>query len=251
MRRPMIAGNWKMYKTMTEAKAFVVEFLPLVNNDNADVVIFPPAIDISAVADVLGGQNEMAYGAQNVHWAAEGAYTGELSAAMLKAAGCRYAICGHSERRQYFGDTDETVARRACAALEEDIIPVICVGESLEQREQGIALDVLGEQLKGSIAGISADQATCIVIAYEPVWAIGTGKTATAADAQEVIGFLRGELAKIFSGKIAEQIRILYGGSVKPANIKELMSQADIDGALVGGASLDAVTFATIVNYEK
>ena len=251
MRRPMIAGNWKMYKTMAEARAFLGEFLPLLENKNADVVLFPPAIDIPAVAESLGGGSSVAYGGQNVHWAAEGAYTGELSATMLKEAGCRYAICGHSERRQYFGDTDEAVAKRACAALAEGIVPVICVGESLEQREQGAALTVLATQLKGSVAGISADMAARIVIAYEPVWAIGTGKTATAADAQEVIGFLRGELSKIFSGDIAEQIRILYGGSVKPANIKELMSQADIDGALVGGASLDPSSFAAIVNYEK
>lgn len=251
MRKPMIAGNWKMYKTMTEAKAFIHQLLPLLKNENADVVVFPPAIDIPAAAEALAGQVLVTYGAQNVHWEAEGAYTGELSVAMLKEAGCAYALCGHSERRQYFGDTDETVARRASAALAGGIIPVICVGESLEQREQGIALRVLAEQLAGSTRGIPADSAENIVIAYEPVWAIGTGKTATAADAQEVIGFLRKELGKLFSEKVAKQIRILYGGSVKPGNIGELMSCPDIDGALVGGASLDAASFADIVNYSN
>ena len=251
MRKPMIAGNWKMYKTMAEAKTFLGEFLPLLENKNADVVIFPPAIDIPAVAESLGEGSGVAYGAQNVHWAAEGAYTGELSVAMLKEAGCGYAICGHSERRQYFGDSDETVAKRACAALAGGMIPVICVGESLAEREQGKALNVLAEQLKGSVAGIPADQAAHIVIAYEPVWAIGTGKTATATDAQEVIGFLRSELGKIFSEGVAKEIRILYGGSVKPTNIKELMAEPDIDGALVGGASLEAASFAAIINYSS
>lgn len=250
MRKPIIAGNWKMYKTAKEAKAFINESLPLMKNKDVDVVVFPPAIAIPAVAEALAGQELVKYGAQNVHWAAEGAYTGELSVGMLKDAGCAYALCGHSERRQYFGDTDDTVARRACAALAGGIIPVICVGESLEQREQGIALSVLAEQLAGSVAGIPAGQAENIVIAYEPVWAIGTGKTATAADAQEVIGFLRKELGKLFSDAVAEKIRILYGGSVKPGNIQELMSQLDIDGALVGGASLEAVSFADIVNYS-
>ncbi len=251
MRKPIIAGNWKMYKTAKEAKAFINESLPLMKNKDVDVVVFPPAIAIPAVAEALAGQELVKYGAQNVHWAAEGAYTGELSVGMLKDAGCAYALCGHSERRQYFGDTDDTVARRACAALAGGIIPVICVGESLEQREQGIALSVLAEQLAGSVAGIPAGQAENIVIAYEPVWAIGTGKTATAADAQEVIGFLRKELGKLFSDAVAEKIRILYGGSVKPGNIQELMSQLDIDGALVGGASLEAVSFADIVNYSN
>lgn len=251
MRKPIIAGNWKMYKTAKEAKAFINESLPLMKNKDVDVVVFPPAIAIPAVAEALAGQELVKYGAQNVHWAAEGAYTGELSVGMLKDAGCAYALCGHSERRQYFGDTDDTVARRACAALAGGIIPVICVGESLEQREQGIALSVLAEQLAGSVAGIPAGQAENIVIAYEPVWAIGTGKTATAADAQEVIGFLRKELGKLFSDSVAEKIRILYGGSVKPGNIQELMSQLDIDGALVGGASLEAVSFADIVNYSN
>ena len=239
-----------MYKTAAEAKKFITELLPLVKSEDVDVVVFPPAIDIPAVADGLVGSGQVAYGAQNVHWAAEGAYTGELSVAMLKEAGCCYALCGHSERLQYFGDTDETVARRAVAALAGGITPVICVGESLEQREQGRALQVLADQLQGSLSGISVCEAANIIIAYEPVWAIGTGKTATAADAQEVIGFLRGELAKMFSGEIAEQIRILYGGSVKPGNIAELMAEPDIDGALVGGASLEAASFAAIINYS-
>lgn len=248
MRKPIIAGNWKMYKTIPEAEAFIKELLPLVKNNDAEVVVFPPAIDIPVVADSLSGNTQVAYGAQNVHWAAEGAYTGELSVAMLKEAGCAYVLCGHSERRQYFGDNDETVAHRASAALAGGIIPVICVGESLEQREQEIALKVLAEQLSGSVAGIPAKGAEHIVIAYEPVWAIGTGKTATAADAQEVIAFLRKELGKLFSEEVADQIRILYGGSVKLGNIKELMAEPDIDGALVGGASLDASSFAAIVN---
>lgn len=251
MRKPMIAGNWKMYKTMTEATAFISQLLPLVKNNDADIVVFPPAIDIPAVAGALAGQARVTYGAQNVHWAAEGAYTGELSVGMLKEAGCAYGLCGHSERRQYFGDTDETVARRASAALAGGITPVICVGESLAQREQGTTLKVLAEQLAGSTAGIPADSAANVVIAYEPVWAIGTGKTATAADAQEAIGFLRKELGKLFSQTVAEKVRILYGGSVKPGNIQELMACPDIDGALVGGASLDAASFADIVNYSN
>ncbi|MCI8336154.1 MAG: triose-phosphate isomerase [Peptococcaceae bacterium] len=251
MRKPMIAGNWKMYKTAAEAKKFIAELLPLIKSEEVEVAVFPPAIDIPAVADGLAGNGQVAYGAQNVHWAVEGAYTGELSVAMLKEAGCRYAICGHSERRQYFGDTDETVAHRASAAIAGGIIPVICVGESLAQREAGRALEILAVQLKNSVSGISAAEAANIVIAYEPVWAIGTGKTATAADAQDVIGFLRGELAKIFSEDIAEQIRILYGGSVKPGNIAELMAEPDIDGALVGGASLEAASFAAIINYSS
>lgn len=251
MGRPMIAGNWKMYKTPEEAKAFMQAFLPLVKKEvSADVVIFPPAVDLPAVAEALAGQKKVKFGAENVHWAAEGAYTGEISVGMLQAVGCAYALCGHSERRQYFGETDETVALRASAALAGGITPVICIGEDLAQREQGIAFQVLAEQLKGSVAGISTQQAEKIVIAYEPVWAIGTGKTATAADAQETIAFIRKELETLFSAEVAGKISILYGGSVKPGNIKELMAMADIDGALVGGASLDPASFSEIVNYE-
>lgn len=250
MRRPMIAGNWKMYKTIKEAEAFITEFLPLVQQSLAEIVVFPPAIDLPVIAESLTGQNKVQFGAQNVHWAQEGAFTGEISVAMLQEIGCSFVLCGHSERRQYFGETDETVALRAAAALSGGIIPVICIGESLEQREQGIALQVLAEQLKGSTAGIPLEKAAEIVIAYEPVWAIGTGKTASVADAQQAIAFIREKLGELFSSQVADSIRILYGGSVKPDNIQDLMAVADIDGALVGGASLKPNSFAAIAHFH-
>ena len=250
MRQPVIAGNWKMYKNMAETKQFLEALLPLVQEAVADIVVFPPAIDLHAASLVLSGQDKVQYGAQNVHWAQEGAYTGEISVGMLQEVGCKYVLCGHSERRQYFGETDDTVALRAKSALAGGLIPMICIGESLAERESGEALTVLANQLKGSTAQISLSDAGKIIIAYEPVWAIGTGKTASVADAQEAIGFIRGQLAKIFDQEIADSIRILYGGSVKPANIKELMAAEDIDGALVGGASLEPASFAAIINYQ-
>jgi triosephosphate isomerase (TIM) len=249
MRKKLIAANWKMYKTPQQASDFIAAFLPLVADHNRDeIVICPPFVDIAPVVQAAKG-SRVAVGAQNVFWEKEGAYTGEISAAMLAGAGCTHVIIGHSERRQYFGETDETVQLRLEHALEAGLTPICCVGEVIEEREAGITNDVLRRQCERAFRGISGKKAAKLVIAYEPVWAIGTGKTATAriaADAHEVI---RTEVANAFGKEFAAQCRILYGGSVKPENAKELMSQKEIDGALVGGASLKPDSFAAIVKY--
>lgn len=247
MRIPLIAGNWKMYKTAAEAGDFVRRLKTLLDGQApVEVAVCPPFTALSAVAPELAGSG-IALGAQNMHWAEEGAYTGEISPKMLKEAGCQYVILGHSERRQYFRETDEEVNRKLKAALQWDLVPIVCVGEKLAEREAGETTAVIGVQLEGSLAGLTAEKLTRIVIAYEPVWAIGTGRTARPEDAQEVNAFIRGVLAARGGAAAAGKIRILYGGSVKPENITALMARPDVDGALVGGASLDPGVFAAIV----
>ncbi len=245
MRRPVVAANWKMHKTPSEAEAFVAAFLPLVAGlARVDVVIAPPFPALPAVARALSG-SAVALAAQNVHPEPKGAFTGEVSPAMLRDLGCQYAIVGHSERRTLFGENDAFVAQKAAALLAEGIRPIVCVGESLEQREQGRTSSVVEGQLRGSLAAVPAERAAEVVVAYEPIWAIGTGKTATPEMAQEVHAVIRAALGKHF-GPTGDAIRIQYGGSVKPDNAGTLLAQPDIDGALVGGASLEPESFAAI-----
>lgn len=244
-----MAGNWKMYKTPAATSEFFEKFRPLVEQStHCEIVICPPFVNLAAALAGANGSN-IEVGAQNLYWAKEGAYTGEVSGPMIAATGAQWVIIGHSERRQFFGETDGTVLKRTVAALEAGLKPIVCVGEMLAERETGRTNDVLAAQFSGGIAGLSADQFARIVIAYEPVWAIGTGKTATpeiAADAHRVI---RGLVTDKFGREAGDAVRILYGGSVKPDNVKGLMAQPEIDGALVGGASLEAVSFASIVNF--
>jgi triosephosphate isomerase len=250
MRVPVIAGNWKMYKTADEAASFVREFLPLVG-DAADVeiVLAPPFPSLAAVASLTRGTG-VGVASQNIHFADEGAYTGEVSARMARDAGAAYAIVGHSERRQYFAENDELVNRKVRAALAEGIVPILCLGETLAERESGRTIEVVERQIRAGLAEVPASAAGKILVAYEPVWAIGTGKTATPDQAQEVHAFLRDTLKNILGDEAGNSVRILYGGSVKPENIAELMDREDIDGALVGGASLAAGSFAKIVKYR-
>ena len=249
MRKPVMAGNWKMYKTPAETTAFFEKFRPLAGNPpHCEVVICPPFTNLAAAVAAAKG-SAIHIGAQNIGWAKEGAFTGEVSGAMIQATGATHVIVGHSERRQYFGETDETVLKRAQAGLEIGLSPIVCVGERLDEREGGRTEAVLTAQFQAGIAGLTEQQFARIVIAYEPVWAIGTGKTATpemAADAHRVI---RGLVRAKFGKPAGETIRILYGGSVKPDNVKSLMAQPEIDGVLVGGASLDPAGFASIVNF--
>jgi triosephosphate isomerase (TIM) len=244
-----MAGNWKMYKTPAETTSFFEKFRPLVErSEHCEIVICPPFTDIAAA--VAGAQGtRIRIGAQNLYWAKEGAFTGEISAPMIQASGCTYVIVGHSERRQYFGETDETVLKRTLAALEVGLTPIVCVGELLEHRESGRTEAVMVEQCRKGIVPLTLEQFSRIIIAYEPVWAIGTGKTATpeiAADAHRV---LRGQMRARYGQAAGDAVRILYGGSVKPDNVRSLMAQPEIDGVLVGGASLDANSFANIVNF--
>ncbi len=248
MRKPIIAGNWKMNKTPVEGANLVNELKPLVADAECDVVVCVPATDIYAVAEAVKGSN-IHLGAQNVHFAESGAYTGEISADMLLALGVEYVIIGHSERRQYFGETDETVNKRTLTALNKGLIPIVCIGETLEERETGKTEEVLRRQVVEGLKGV--EDLTKLVIAYEPVWAIGTGKTATSEQANETIGFIRNTLAEVFCPKCAAAVRIQYGGSMKGSNAKELMAQPEIDGGLIGGASLKAPDFAQVVNYNK
>ena len=252
-RRILIAGNWKMNKTSAEGAKLVKEIkaaLPCGGSTacckGPEVLVCPPFIAIAAVAAETNGSC-VALGAQNVHWAANGAYTGEVSAAMLQDAGCTHAIIGHSERRQYFGETDETVNQRTKAAVAAGLVAVVCVGETLAEREAGVTNGVVGRQVQKGLDGLSAADMEKVVIAYEPVWAIGTGKVATDEQAQEVHAFIRAELAKRFGAATAAAVRILYGGSMKPGNAAGLLAQTDIDGGLIGGASLNAADFAGIV----
>jgi triosephosphate isomerase len=249
MRKKLIAANWKMYKTPDDTFAFLQLLVHEVSDHTRDeIVVCPPFVCLPAAVQAARHSN-VRIGAQNMFWEKEGAYTGEVSAGMLLAVGCTHVIVGHSERRQYFGETDETVNRRLKAALAAGLVPIVCVGEVLQEREAGLTDDVLRRQCSVAFRGIAGEQARAIVMAYEPVWAIGTGKTATpqiAADAHHVV---RAEAAKALGQEIADNLRILYGGSVKPENAKALMSQAEIDGALVGGASLDPKSFAAIVKY--
>jgi triosephosphate isomerase len=249
MRKKLIAANWKMYKTPDEALAFFRDFLPLVaNHDRDEIVVCPPYIDLCAAVDAVKGSN-VAIGAQNLYWEKQGAYTGEVCPSMLLAVGCTHAIIGHSERRQYFGETDDMVNFKLKASLEAGLTPIVCVGEVLEEREAGLTEDVLRRQCLRAFHAISAKKAGKLVVAYEPVWAIGTGKTATPQLAAESHSLSRGEGAKAFGQEFADNLRILYGGSVKPENAKALMAEEEIDGALVGGASLDPKSFAAIVKY--
>lgn len=237
-----------MNNTASEGVALVKAIAPLVTEATCDVVVCVPAIDIPAVSEALKGTN-IRLGAENVHFAEKGAYTGEISAAMLKEYGVEYVIIGHSERRQYFGETDETVNKRTLTALNAGLTPIVCVGETLEERETGKTEAVLHRQLEEGLKGV--EDLTKLVIAYEPVWAIGTGKTATAAQANETIGYIRKTLGELFCEKCAAKVRIQYGGSMNAGNCKELMAQKEIDGGLIGGASLKAPDFSAIVNYDK
>jgi len=249
-RRPILAANWKMQKTAQEAVSFARDFLPLVEEDDGvDIVIAPPFTALDRLGQALAG-SRVALAAQNVNPEEKGAFTGETAPGMLSDLGCTYTVVGHSERRALYGEKDDFISAKALALLRHDIRPIVCVGESLEERERNRTFDVLGGQLSGSLAGISRDRATEIVLAYEPVWAIGTGKTATPQTAQEVHAFIRDELRGPF-GEAADAIRIQYGGSVKPENVHELMDQPDIDGALVGGASLDPQSFSRIVQFDR
>lgn len=249
MRKAIIAGNWKMNKTPDEARALVEELIPLVADAECEVVVCPPFVDLCPVSKAIKGTN-IHLGAQNIHWAKSGAFTGEISADMLKKFGVEYAIVGHSERRQYFGETDATVNMRAKAALENGITPIICVGESLEQRERGETDEFVASQVRGALEGISADDASRVVIAYEPIWAIGTGRTATAEMAEETITVIRKTLRSIFGNDAAETVRIQYGGSMNPQNAASLMAMENIDGGLIGGASLKAEDFSKVVKYR-
>ena len=247
MRRKLIAGNWKMYKPPEQALAFVKAFLPLVHHKtHTEIVICPSFVCIPAMAHALRGK-QIGLGGQDMFWEKEGAYTGEVSGTMLKAAGCSHVIIGHSERRQYFGETDDTVNRKLKAALSSELQPIVCVGEVLEEREAGLTEEVLTRQCNIAFSDISGVEAAPLIIAYEPVWAIGTGKTATPEMAAEAHLLIRDQAAKAFGDETAANLRILYGGSVKPENARALMSQIEIDGALVGGASLDPKSFAAII----
>ncbi len=232
------------------AEAFFAEFLPAIQERNGEVLICPPALLVPMVKKLIGDRGGVHVGVQNLHFEDSGAYTGELSAEMVKDAGCRFALVGHSERRAMFGETDEICSKKIQRASEYGLLPVLCVGETLEQRENGITTKVIEDQLKGSLAGVSLDGGAKLVIAYEPVWAIGTGRSATAADAEKVMRHIREWLSRQYGERISDAVRLLYGGSVKPGNIDELMAHPNIDGALVGGASLEAESFARIVNFE-
>jgi triosephosphate isomerase len=249
MRKKVMAANWKMYKTPDETKAFFTEFLPMVKgHDRDEIIVCPPYTDVAAGLAATRGSNVL-IGVQNVHWKADGAYTGEISAPMLLCLGITHVIIGHSERRQYFGETDDTVNLRLKTALESGLTPICCVGEVLEEREAGLTDDVLRRQCVRAFHAISAKKAAKLIVAYEPVWAIGTGKTATPELAAQAHAVIRREASEIFGEEFAGQLRILYGGSVKPDNVSSLMAQEEIDGALVGGASLDPKSFTAIVEY--
>lgn len=248
-RKPLIAGNWKMYKTVSEAFETADKLVQLVKDvDQAEVMIAPPFTALAPVFAAVQGTN-VALGAQNLYWEAEGAYTGEISTSMLRSTGCTHVIIGHSERRQYFGETDESVNKKVKAAVAAGLIPVMCVGESEQERDDNKTFSVLDKQVKIGLEDLSLEDAATLVIAYEPIWAIGTGKTATKEQAQEVHRYLREWIEKNYSADLADAIRILYGGSVKPDNVTALMAQPDVDGALVGGASLDADTFSQIAKF--
>ena len=247
MRNPIVVGNWKMNKTPEEAVQLVTELKPLVAGiESVEIGVCPPFVCLTEVSQILKGSN-IGLGAQNMYWEPEGAYTGEISAAMLSTSGCQYVILGHSERRAYFGETNATVHKKLEAALKAGLVPMVCVGETREQREKGITEQVVEDHVRGAFEGIAVADAENTVIAYEPVWAIGTGLTATPDQAQEVHAFIRKVLAELYSTPVATRLRIQYGGSVKPENAEELFAQEDIDGGLIGGASLQAESFAAIV----
>lgn len=250
MRKPLMAGNWKMNKSIGEAVTMVKALKAAVADvKDVEVLICPTYTALYAVSNEIKGSN-INLGAQNLFWEAKGAFTGEISPSMVKDAGCSYVIIGHSERRQFFGETDETVNKRTKAAFAAGLVPVVCVGETLAERESNVTFKVIETQVRGGMANLTAEEASTVVIAYEPVWAIGTGKTATPDQAQEVHAFIR-KLYKEIYKDAADKVRILYGGSVNPKNVSELMKQPDIDGGLVGGASLEADSFAQLVKYQK
>lgn len=247
MRKPIVAGNWKMNKTIAEAVELASDIRrELAECREVEVVLCPPFTALKAVGDVIAGTH-IDLGAQNMHWEMSGAFTGEISAAMLRELYCHYVIIGHSERRQYFGETDETVNKKTRAAHAANLKPIVCVGETLQERESGRTFEVVERQVRAALAGLSTRELTETVIAYEPVWAIGTGKNATPAQAQEVHAFIRAMLRQMADDAIAQAVRIQYGGSVKPSNARDLFGQPDIDGGLIGGASLEARSFVEIV----
>lgn len=248
MRTPIIAGNWKMNKAPAEAKALVEALIPLIKDAACQVVVCTPATDFYAVAQVIQGTG-IKLGAQNMHWQPAGAYTGELSADMLKASGCTYVILGHSERRQYFAETDETVNKKVLAAVAAGLVPIICVGEQRSQREAGYTDTLVAYQTLTALTGLTQEQVAEVVIAYEPVWAIGTGLTATDEQANETCGVIRKAIAGQYGQQVADKVRIQYGGSMNPANAHGLMLQPEIDGGLIGGASLKAEDFSKVVHY--
>src|SRR5579864_5874088 len=251
MRTPFIAGNWKMFKTVHEAVVFAKELRSLVKDaSGVEIVVAPPFTAIHAVADVLRNTN-VGVAAQDVYWEREGAFTGEVSAGMIKEAGAEYVIIGHSERRRLFGETDATVNRRIVAAIGAELTPIVCVGETLEERERNETLGVLDRQIKDGLDNLTAGQVAAIVVAYEPVWAIGTGRNATAAQAEHAHAHIRTRLRQWFGAEAADGCRVIYGGSVKPDNIAELIREPDVDGALVGGASLEVRSFWDIVTKSR
>jgi triosephosphate isomerase len=250
-RTPIIAGNWKMNKTATEARDLVQKLIPLVSGATGrDIVLAPPFTALQTTAEAIKGTS-IGLSAQNMHWEDKGAYTGEISAEMLLALGCKYVIIGHSERRQYFGETDESVNKKLRQALNKGLLPIICVGELLNEREAGKANEVIERQIAWALKGITASEMKKVVIAYEPVWAIGTGKTATPEQANEIHRFIRKKVEIAYGREVADALRIQYGGSVTPENVSALMAMPDIDGALVGGASLKPETFAALVNFKQ
>jgi triosephosphate isomerase len=247
MRIPFIAGNWKMFKTVAEATSFVTDLRAVVATARGvQIVVGPPFTALQAAAHAARGSN-IEVAAQNLHWEKQGAFTGEVSAAMIKEAGATYVIVGHSERRQLFGETDAIVNRKVQSAIAQGLTPIMCIGETLDERERNETFAVLDRQIKGGLDGIAADQVAAMIVAYEPVWAIGTGRNATAAQAGEAHSHIRARLRQWFGGEAAEKCRVIYGGSVKPDNIAALIAEPDVDGALVGGASLEVKSFAEIV----
>ena len=250
MRRKVIAGNWKMNMLPNEAISMITELTPLVKNTENEVILCVPYTDLFYALLAAQGTN-IKIGAQNMHFEEKGAFTGEVSGKMLKSIGVEYVIIGHSERRQYFAETDETVNKKIKAAFLNDLKPIVCVGETLEQREAGNAFDVITSQTQKALDGLSDEQVQNTIIAYEPIWAIGTGKTATNEDANEAIKKIREKICQIYGQNVSERVIIQYGGSMKPNNAKELLEMSDIDGGLIGGASLKAKDFASIVNYNK
>lgn len=249
MRKPIIAGNWKMFKTPDEAVNLVAELKGLLNSTDVEIVVCPPFVDLPGVINTVRDSG-IKVGAQNMYWEEEGAFTGEISPLMLTALGCDYVIIGHSERRQFFSETDETVNKKVKAAFAHGLRPILCVGESLEQREAGITEKLVESQVRKGLEHVSLKDAESLVLAYEPIWAIGTGKTASTEDAEKVISCIRRVLDDMFGAEVGADVRIQYGGSVKPDNIKDLMQKPNIDGALVGGASLEADSFSKIVRFR-
>ena len=250
MRKKVIAGNWKMNMLPNETISMITELTPLVKDTNNEVILCVPYTDLF-YALLTAQDTNIKIGAQNMHWEEKGAYTGEVSGKMLKSIGVEYVIIGHSERRQYFAETDETVNKKIKAAFANELKPIVCVGETLEQKEAGITEKIITNQTKLALEGLTKEQVQNTIIAYEPIWAIGTGKTATSEDANNSIKAIRNEIAKIYGDEVAQNVIIQYGGSVKSSNAKELFTTSDIDGGLVGGASLKAEEFSKIVNYDK